>query len=170
MRALATSLGAVATAHEGSLGIDRRLARHVSAPLPASQREQLPRRMTPKARARRAEPQDTGSKDSRSHGADSAGAREIVIHGDALASRLAFKLQQVEEQFARMAPEARARRAEPQGTRSKDSRCGLSPGIKGSRGPVTGPFVSSSSMFYANVVSRQVKLVRMHRMQCGQTL
>ena len=37
---LATSLGAVATAHEGSLGIDRGLARHVSAPLSAVREEE----------------------------------------------------------------------------------------------------------------------------------
>ena len=36
----ATSLGAVATAHEGSLGIDRGLARHVSAPLSAVREEE----------------------------------------------------------------------------------------------------------------------------------
>jgi hypothetical protein len=146
----------------------------------------------------------------RSHGADSSGAWEIVIHGDALASRLAFQLQQVEEQWARvwraerrtadekrllhgvavdtsasaqralgclskpsmrwspsvnneLSPNSAFRHrapASPQGTGSKDSRCGLSPGIKGSRGP----FVSSSSMFYANVVSRQ------NRMQCGEAL
>jgi hypothetical protein len=37
---LATSLSAVATAHEGSLGIDRGLARHVSAPLSAVREEE----------------------------------------------------------------------------------------------------------------------------------
>ena len=132
-------------------------------------------------------------------------SREIVIHGDALASRIAFKLQQVEKQLARAWRAERRRTADekslqhgvavdasvpvqralgchskpsmrwswsepslgdielsptpshrapasPQGTGSKDSRCGSSlPGIKGSRGP----FVSSSSKFYANVVSRQ---------------
>ena len=132
-------------------------------------------------------------------------SREIVIHGDALVSRIAFKLQQVEKQLARAWRAERRRTADekslqhgvavdasvpvqralgchskpsmrrswsepslgdielsptpshrapasPQGTGSKDSRCGSSlPGIKGSRGP----FVSSSSKFYANVVSRQ---------------
>ena len=39
---IATSLGAVATAHEGSLGIDRGLARHVSAPLSAVREEEEP--------------------------------------------------------------------------------------------------------------------------------
>jgi len=131
--------------------------------------------------------------------------RPEVIHGDALASRIAFKLQQVEKQLARAWRAERRRTADekslqhgvavdasvpvqralgchskpsmrwswsepslgdielsptpshrapasPQGTGSKDSRCGSSlPGIKGSRGP----FVSSSSKFYANVVSRQ---------------
>ena len=37
---IATSLGAVATAHEGSLGIDRGLARHVSAPLSTMREEE----------------------------------------------------------------------------------------------------------------------------------
>ena len=54
----------------------------------------------------------------RSHGADSAGAWEIVIHGDALASRLAFKLHQVEEQLAR------AWRAERRAARAPMRRAG----------------------------------------------
>ena len=54
----------------------------------------------------------------RSHGADSAGAWEVVIHGDALASRLAFKLHQVEEQLAR------AWRAERRAARAPMRRAG----------------------------------------------
>jgi len=181
-----------------------------AATLPAVQATALDRMLANTREAPKTPPAPSKLIRFRSHGADSAGAWEIVIHGDALASRLAFKLQQVEEQLARAwraerrtadekslqhgvavdtsAPAQRAfgcvskpsmRRspsvnnelspnsafghrapASPQGTGSKGSRCRLSLGIKGSRGP----FVSSSSMFYAHVVSRQV------RMQCGKAL
>ena len=72
-----------------------------AATLPAVQATALDRMLANTREAPKTPPAPSKLIRFRSHGADSAGAWEIVIHGDALASRLAFKLQQVEEQLAR---------------------------------------------------------------------
>ena len=72
-----------------------------AATLPAVQATALDRMVANTREAPKTPPAPSTLIRSRSHGADSSGAWEIVIHGDALASRLEFQLQQVEEQLAR---------------------------------------------------------------------